>query len=73
MNGKLKKQCLEVYLLLTMILKLLFRLSPRAISDLASARQRSKSTVDNRVPILESAAALDWSKLVNVASKAIDG
>ncbi|GFS11746.1 signal-induced proliferation-associated 1-like protein 1 [Elysia marginata] len=48
------------------------RLSPRAVSDLASARQRSKSTVDNRVPILESAAALDWSKLVNVASKAVD-
>ncbi|XP_059160500.1 signal-induced proliferation-associated 1-like protein 2 isoform X2 [Physella acuta] len=48
------------------------RLSPRAVSDLASARQRSKSTMDNRVPLLESAAALDWSKLVNVASKAID-
>lgn len=48
------------------------RLSPRAVSDLASARQRSKSTVDNRVPILESAAALDWSKLVNVASKVVD-
>ncbi|CAL1536931.1 unnamed protein product [Lymnaea stagnalis] len=48
------------------------RLSPRAVSDLASARQRSKSTMDNRVPMLESAAALDWSKLVNVASKAID-
>ncbi|KAH9491427.1 Signal-induced proliferation-associated 1-like protein 2 [Bulinus truncatus] len=48
------------------------RLSPRAVSDLANARQRSKSTMDNRVPLLESAAALDWSKLVNVASKAID-
>ncbi|KAK0058491.1 signal-induced proliferation-associated 1-like protein 2 [Biomphalaria pfeifferi] len=48
------------------------RLSPRAVSDLANARQRSKSTMDNRVPLMESAAALDWSKLVNVASKAID-
>ncbi|XP_005093746.1 signal-induced proliferation-associated 1-like protein 1 [Aplysia californica] len=49
------------------------RLSPRALSDLISARQRSKSTIDNRaLPVLESAAALDWSKLVNVASKVID-
>ena len=50
------------------------RLSPRAVTDLKNARGRSKSTIDNRaLPLLESAAHLDWSKLVKEASKVIDG
>ena len=45
------------------------RLSPRATGDSAS-RPSSSGT---RVPVPDSAASLDWSSLVDVATKAIEG
>lgn len=64
----------------------LYRLSPRAMLDsamAAKARQvlsrnaaasQPKTTPQqqNPVPLPESAASLDWSNLVNVATKAIE-
>ncbi|XP_050406954.2 signal-induced proliferation-associated 1-like protein 1 isoform X4 [Patella vulgata] len=46
------------------------RLSPRAMLNTASGRPRSRTTADGNT-VQDSSTALDWSDLVNVASKAI--
>ena len=46
----------------------IYRLSPRATGD--TPPRPSSGT---RVPVPDSAASLDWSSLVDVATKAIEG
>lgn len=57
----------------------LFRLSPRVMGDKPPSPPRRKlvppppPTHSSRIPLVDSTASLEWSNLVNVATKAMEG